>query len=74
MTTRYEGRVYTLALRILRHEHDAEDVTQQTFLSAVEHLREFRGDSSFITVVGETRVQPEDLATVYDKLVRFFAG
>ena len=37
-------------------------------------LPRWTGDSSFITVVGETRVQPEDLATVYDKLVRFFAG
>jgi len=31
------------------------------------------GDSNFMTVVGETRVQPEDLATSYDKLAPFFA-
>jgi ATP adenylyltransferase len=37
-------------------------------------LPRWTGDSSFITVIGETRVQPEDLPTVYDKLVRFFAG
>ena len=39
LTNRYEQRVYSLALRMLRQEQDAEDVTQQTFLSALEHLR-----------------------------------
>jgi RNA polymerase sigma-70 factor, ECF subfamily len=49
LATRYEGRVYSLALRMLRHEQDAEDVTQQTFLSALEHLGGFRGEASFAT-------------------------
>jgi RNA polymerase sigma-70 factor, ECF subfamily len=49
LTTRHERRVYSLAMRLLRHEQDAEDVTQQTFLSALEHLKGFRGESSFTT-------------------------
>lgn len=49
LTTRYEQRVYSLALRMLRHEQDAEDVTQQTFLSALENLGGFRGDAGFAT-------------------------
>jgi RNA polymerase sigma-70 factor (ECF subfamily) len=49
LTLRYERRVYSLALRIVRHEQDAEDVTQQTFLSALEHLDGFREESSFAT-------------------------
>jgi RNA polymerase sigma-70 factor (ECF subfamily) len=49
LTTRYEQRIYSLALRILRQEQDAEDVTQQTFLSALENLDGFRGDASFAT-------------------------
>jgi ATP adenylyltransferase len=28
------------------------------------------GDSSFMTVIGETRTQPEDLSTTYEKLTR----
>jgi RNA polymerase sigma-70 factor (ECF subfamily) len=49
LINRYEQRVYSLALRMLRHEQDAEDVTQQTFLSALENLGGFRGDASFAT-------------------------
>jgi RNA polymerase sigma-70 factor (ECF subfamily) len=49
LTTRHERRVYSLALRMLRHEHDAEDVTQQTFLSALENLGSFRGEAAFGT-------------------------
>lgn len=49
LTTRHEQRVYSLARRILRDEHDAQDVTQQTFLNALEHLSGFRGEASFST-------------------------
>jgi RNA polymerase sigma-70 factor (ECF subfamily) len=49
LVERHERRVYTLARRIVRHEQDAEDVTQQTFLSVLEHLEGFRGESSFST-------------------------
>lgn len=49
LTTRYERQVYTLALRIVRNEHDAEDVTQQTFVSVIENLSGFREEASFAT-------------------------
>ena len=49
LTTRHEQRVYSLAMRMLRQEQDAEDVTQQTFLSALENLEGFRGEASFST-------------------------
>ena len=49
LTTRHEQRVYSLAMRMLRQEQDAEDVTQQTFLSALQNLDGFRGEASFST-------------------------
>ncbi|MEI6676102.1 MAG: sigma-70 family RNA polymerase sigma factor [Verrucomicrobiota bacterium] len=49
LVQRHEKRVYSLALRMLRQEQDAEDVTQQTFLSALEHLDGFRGEAGFAT-------------------------
>ena len=51
LTNRYEQRVYGLAMRMLRQEQDAEDVTQQTFLSVLENLEGFRGEASFSTWV-----------------------
>jgi len=47
LVSRYERRVYSLALRMVGREADAEDVVQETFLSVVEHLREFREESAF---------------------------
>lgn len=49
LTSRHERQIYSLAYRILQNPHDAEDVTQQAFLSAVEHLAKFREESSFAT-------------------------
>lgn len=49
LTTRYESSVYSLARRILHQAQDAEDVTQETFLSVLEHLPGFREEARFST-------------------------
>lgn len=49
LATRHERKIYSVAYRILQNPHDAEDVTQQAFLSAVENLMAFREESSFAT-------------------------
>ncbi|GBD00195.1 ECF RNA polymerase sigma factor SigW [bacterium HR17] len=47
LVNRYERRIWTLAKRIVRHDQDAEDVTQDTFLTALEHLDELREEERF---------------------------
>ena len=49
LASRHERQVYTLAFRILGQQQDAEDVAQETFLSALEHLATFRQEASFST-------------------------
>jgi RNA polymerase sigma-70 factor, ECF subfamily len=51
LVTRYEAKVYHLALKMLRDEQDAEDVLQETFINVYRHLDTFRGDSEFSTWV-----------------------
>jgi RNA polymerase sigma-70 factor, ECF subfamily len=46
LAVRHERAIFSLARRILQDEHEAEDVTQQTFLSALEHLQGFREEAS----------------------------
>ena len=49
LVARYERRVFGLARRIVGNQHDAEEVAQQTFITLLEHLHDFRGDSAFAT-------------------------
>lgn len=48
---RLQGRVYAVAFRIVGQNQDAEDVVQQTFLSLIEHIDTFRGESAVATWV-----------------------
>jgi RNA polymerase sigma-70 factor (ECF subfamily) len=49
LVRRYEGKVFRLAQHVTQNREDAEDVLQETFLKAYEHLDQFRGDSKFYT-------------------------
>ncbi len=51
LVTRHEKRLYSHAMRILQNREDAEDVMQNTFLQAMTHLPQFRGEASFGTWV-----------------------
>lgn len=47
LVNRYEKRVYSLALRIVRNDADAQDVTQATMLAMLEKLDTFSQASTF---------------------------
>ncbi len=49
LVTRNENRIYRLALNITQNQQDAEDLLQDTFVEAQEHLQEYRVASSFST-------------------------
>ena len=49
MVDAYSGPLYRLALKMLGNEPDAQDVLQNTFLKAFQHIREFEGRSKLST-------------------------
>ena len=49
MVDTYSGPLFRLALKMLGNEPDAQDVLQNTFLKAFQHIREFEGRSKLST-------------------------
>ena len=49
LVSRYESKVYSLALKMVRNPEDAEDVLQDTFLRAYRGIKSFKGNSTFST-------------------------
>ncbi len=47
LVERHRDKVYSVALRMTRSEADAAEIVQETFLSAYQHLPEFRGEAAF---------------------------
>lgn len=46
---RYNQRLYRVARAILREDGEAEDVLQDAYIRAYQHLADFRGDAPFST-------------------------
>jgi RNA polymerase sigma-70 factor (ECF subfamily) len=57
----YQTQVYNLAYRILGQPEPAADATQETFLSAFRHIRQFRGGSfrSWLLSIANSRCYDE---------------
>jgi len=49
LVNRYERKIYRLARHITQNDEDAEDVLQDAFLKAYQHLGEFQEQSKFYT-------------------------
>jgi len=46
LLARYENRIFRFGFRMCGHREDAEDVVQDTFVSAFRYLKGFRGEAS----------------------------
>ena len=49
LVRRYEARIYRFTLSCCGHEADARELTQETFVSAYQHLRQYDPTRSFTT-------------------------
>jgi RNA polymerase sigma-70 factor (ECF subfamily) len=49
LVSRYERRIFRLAKNITQSDEDAEDVLQESFFKAYQHLGGFQGQSKFYT-------------------------
>ncbi|HYL74188.1 MAG TPA: RNA polymerase sigma factor [Bryobacteraceae bacterium] len=49
LVNEYSRKIFRLAKHITQNDEDAEDVLQETFLKAFEHLANFQGQSKFYT-------------------------
>ncbi len=49
LVERYERKIFRLAKHITQNQEDAEDVLQETFLKAYEHVNGFQEQSKFYT-------------------------
>ncbi|WP_349664185.1 RNA polymerase sigma factor [Cellulophaga lytica] len=49
LVNKYKDMVFTLAVRMLRNNEEAEEVAQDAFVKAYAKLNKFKGDSKFST-------------------------
>ena len=63
LVARHKRRVFRLAARFTRSEHELDDLCQEIFLKVYENLRQFRGDAPFEHWVSRIAVR-----TCYDAL------
>src|SRR5438128_5243425 len=49
LVLRHQAWIYNIAVRMVFHPHDAEEVTQEVLVKVITKLSTFRGESSFRT-------------------------
>jgi len=83
LLARYQGRIYRLARRLTRNREDAEEVVQDTFLSAYRKIRDFHGRAALGTWLNRVAVnaalmklrgwRPEPHLSIEEDLPQFAA-
>jgi len=72
LVDRYKGMAYSIALKILENQEDAQDVAQEGFIKAYQQLHQFEGKSKFSTWL-YTIVYRTALAKTKEARVRTFS-
>ena len=49
LVDQYKHLVFTLAVQMVKHQEEAEEVSQDTFIKVFKSLRSYKGDSKFST-------------------------
>jgi len=49
LVDKYKAKAYSLALKIAKNEHDAEEISQDAFLKAYKGLKNFKKEAAFST-------------------------
>ena len=49
LISKYQDRIYNVILKICQNNHDAAELTQDTFVKLIENINTFKGKSSFYT-------------------------
>jgi RNA polymerase sigma-70 factor (ECF subfamily) len=68
---RYNQRLYRVARSILRNDEEAEDVAQDAYVRAYQHLRQFAGRAKFSTWL--TRIAVHEALSRLSRRTRFEA-
>ena len=72
LVDRYKTFAYAIALKVLKNQEDAEDVTQESFIKAFQQLHQFEGKAKFSTWL-YTIVYRTALAKTREMKVKLFS-
>ena len=78
LVNRHKEMAFNLALKIVRHREDAEEIAQDAFVKVYQSLRSFKGDSKFSTwlyrivynaAISHTRKRHQDFVPIDDRVM-----
>lgn len=78
LVNRHKDLAFNIALKIVRHREDAEEIAQDAFVKAYQSLRSFKGDSKFSTwfyrivynaAISHTRKRHQEFTQIDDRVM-----
>ena len=78
LVDRHKDLAFNIALKIVRHREDAEEIAQDAFVKAYQSLRSFKGDSKFSTwlyrivynaAISHTRKRQQEFVAIDERVM-----